>query len=118
MTFFPQLVTSEHLYILDTPLFRARSKSHEPIYCYSEKERDAAIKKIGRDVEVTRFKGLGEINPKEFGQFIRPDSIKLQPVTVENARNVDGVLNLLMGNDTHARYDFIMQNLVIEDSEA
>lgn len=118
LTFFPQLVTSEHLYILETPLFRARSKSHDPIYCYTEKERDAAMKKIGRDVEVTRFKGLGEINPKEFGQFIRPETIKLLPVTVEHARNVDGVLNLLMGNDTHARYDFIMQNLVIEDSEA
>ena len=118
LTFFPQLVSSEHLYILETPLFRARSKSHAPIYCYTEKERDAAMKKIGQGVEVTRFKGLGEINPKEFGQFIQPDSIKLQPVTVENSRDVDGVLNLLMGNDTHARYDFIMNNLVIEDAEA
>ena len=118
LTFFPQLVSSEHLYILETPLFRARSKSHDPIYCYTEKERDAAMKKIGQGVEVTRFKGLGEINPKEFGQFIHPESIKLQPVTIENSRDVDGVLNLLMGNDTHARYEYIMNNLVIEDAEA
>ena len=118
LTFFPQLVSSEHLYILETPLFRARSKTHSPIYCYTEKERDAAMKKIGQGVEVTRFKGLGEINPKEFGQFIHPESIKLQPVTIENSRDVDGVLNLLMGNDTHARYEYIMNNLVIEDAES
>ncbi len=112
LTFFPQLVSSEHLFILETPLFRARSKNHAPIYCYSEKERDEAAKLIGRDVEITRFKGLGEINPSEFGQFIRPESIKLRPVTIDHPRDMDDLLKFLMGNNTPERREYIMEHLL------
>ena len=112
LTFFPQLVSSEHLFILETPLFRARSKKHEPIYCYSEAERDQAAALIGRDCEITRFKGLGEINPKEFKQFIQGDTIRLQPVTVEYPRRLDGMLGFLMGHNSPARREYIMKNLL------
>ncbi len=113
LRFFPQLLSAEHLYILDTPLFRVRGKSKKPIYCYSEEERDKAVKEIGRDAEITRFKGLGEINPEEFGQFIRGDSIRLQLVTVENARRLDNFVNFLMGpKNTPARKEFILQRLM------
>lgn len=111
LAFLPQLVSSDHLFILETPLFRVRSKSRKPIYCYSEAERDAAVKQIGRDSEITRFKGLGEITPSEFKNFISPGDIKLQPVTVENAREMDTLLRFLMGNNTTQRRDFILNNL-------
>ena len=88
--YFEELVTSGRVYILETPLFRVRTKK-ETLYCYSEKERDAAIKKLGSSSEVTRFKGLGEISPKEFGQFIGED-IKLLPVTVQAIKNIPGIL--------------------------
>lgn len=108
-----EFLSAEHLYILDTPLFRVRGKSKKPIYCYSEEERDKAVKEIGRDAEITRFKGLGEINPEEFGQFIRGDSIRLQLVTVENARRLDNFVNFLMGpKNTPARKEFILQRLM------
>ncbi|MBO7741134.1 MAG: type IIA DNA topoisomerase subunit B [Victivallales bacterium] len=112
LTFFPQLISSGHLFILETPLFRARSKKHPAIYCYSEAEKDAAMKKIGKDVEVTRFKGLGEINHEEFRQFITPNEIKLLPVTVEHPRELDSLLRFLMGDNTPERKEYIMKNLV------
>ncbi len=114
LTFFPQLVSSEHLYVLETPLFRVRSKKNKEntIYCYNEKERDSAAKQIGRDVEITRFKGLGEIDPKEFGQFIRSESIRLKLVAVDHARDLDTLLRFLMGKNTPERRAYIMNNLI------
>ena len=112
LTFFPQLVSSEHLFILETPLFRVRSKKRKPIYCYNEAERDQAAAEIGRDCEITRFKGLGEINPDEFKQFIKEDGIRLQPVTVEFPRKLDDLLGFLMGKNTTDRRDYIIKNLI------
>jgi topoisomerase-4 subunit B len=110
LTFFEQLVMSEHLYILETPLFRVRNKK-ETIYCYDIRERNRALKKLGKTAEVTRFKGLGEISPKEFGQFIG-DDIRLRAVTVENMHHVPRLLDFFMGRNTPERRDYIMDNLV------
>ena len=110
LTFFEQLVLSEHLYVLETPLYRARNKK-ETFYCYNEAELTAAKEKLGRSPEVTRFKGLGEISPNEFGQFIGPD-IRLLPVTVNNMGNVPSLLTFFMGKNTRERRDYIMGNLV------
>ncbi len=110
--YFEELVTSGRVYILETPLFRVRTKK-ETQYCYSEKERDAAVKKLGSSSEVTRFKGLGEISPKEFGQFIGED-IKLLPVTVQAIKNIPGILEFYMGKNTPERREFIMKNLLAE----
>lgn len=114
LTFFPQLVSSEHLYVLETPLFRVRGKKNGDgaVYCYNEAERDAAAGKIGREVEITRFKGLGEISPQEFGQFIRAGSIRLKLVAVEHARDLDAMLRFLMGKNTPERREYILNNLV------
>lgn len=113
LTFFEPLVLANHLYILETPLFRVRNKK-ETIYCYDEEERDQAIQQLGglrKGVEVTRFKGLGEISPNEFGQFIGED-IRLVPVTVDHMRNVPEMLEFYMGNNTPERRQYIMSNLV------
>jgi DNA gyrase/topoisomerase IV subunit B len=110
LTFFEQLILSDHLYILETPLFRVRTKQ-ETIYCYDERERDEARRKLGKGVEVTRFKGLGEISPNEFGQFIG-EEIRLIKVTVDNLHGVGGVLDFFMGKNTPDRKEYIMQNLV------
>ena len=110
LTFFEQLVLSDHLYILETPLFRVRNKQ-QTIYCYDERERDDARRKLGKSVEVTRFKGLGEISPNEFGQFIGED-IRLLKVTVDNLHGVGGMLNFFMGKNTPDRRAFIMKNLL------
>jgi len=113
LTFYEPLVLSGHLYILETPLFKVRNKK-ETHYCYDEKERDESIGKLGglkKGVEVTRFKGLGEISPNEFGQFIGED-IKLVSVTVDHMRNVPDMLNFYMGKNTPARKKHIMENLV------
>lgn len=109
LTFFEQLVMSEHLYVLETPLFRVRNKK-ETHYCYDIRERDRAVKRIGAGAEVTRFKGLGEISPKEFGQFIS-DDIRLRAVTVENMHHVPRLLDFFMGRNTPERRDYIMENL-------
>ena len=118
LTFFDQLVLSGHLYILETPLFRVRPPSNPKasIYCYSENERDAAAAKLGKKVEITRFKGLGEISPKEFGQFIGKD-IRLQPVTLENMRNIPEMLGFFMGTNTPERKEYIMTNLEVSKYE-
>ncbi len=108
--FFEGLVLDEHLFILATPLFRVRNKK-ETFYCYSEKERDKAIERIGKKAEVTRFKGLGEISPKEFGQFIGPD-IRLEPVRITRLKEIPDMLRFYMGKNTPERREFIMENLI------
>jgi topoisomerase-4 subunit B len=109
LNYFEELVTSGHIYILETPLFRVRN-SKETRYCYSEKESEAAIKAI-RGPEVTRFKGLGEISPKEFGQFIGKD-IRLIKVDVRSIAAVSNTLEFYMGKNTPDRRDYIIENLV------
>ncbi|MFN2457923.1 MAG: DNA topoisomerase IV subunit B [Chitinophagaceae bacterium] len=112
LQFFPDLVKRDHVYILDTPLFRVRDKK-ETIYCYSEQEKQAAIKKLGSKPEITRFKGLGEISPDEFGQFIG-DEIRLQPVILEHGDHIQDLLEYYMGKNTQERQDFIINNLKVE----
>jgi len=111
LRYFEELVAKGHLYILETPLFRVRNKQ-ETRYCYGEAERDAAQREI-RGPEVTRFKGLGEISPKEFGQFIGAD-MRLRPVAVKNLGEVGKVLDFIMGKNTPERRDFIVENLVTD----
>lgn len=110
LTFFEPLVHSGHLYILETPLFRVRTK-RETVYCYSEKERDAAAVRLGKGTEVTRFKGLGEISPKEFGQFIGED-MRLRSVSVDSQRVVPKLLDFFMGKNTPERRSYIMHHLL------
>ncbi len=112
LQFFPELVRSGHLYILETPLFRVRNKK-ETIYCYDENEKQAAIKKIGKNAEITRFKGLGEISPGEFGNFIGED-IRLLPVLLDESEPIEKTLSYYMGKNTPARQEFIIENLRIE----
>jgi len=109
--FFEQLVHNGHLYVLETPLFRVRNKQ-ETIYCYSEAERDTASAKLGRSCEITRFKGLGEISPKEFAQFIGK-GMKLSKVEYAPKHDVSNILTFYMGKNTPERKDFIMGNLVV-----
>jgi topoisomerase-4 subunit B len=106
-------VTGGRLFILETPLFRVRNKK-ECRYCYNAAERDAAVYELGSQVDITRFKGLGEINPKEFGQFI-DKNMRLVPVSVNTLKAVPQVLNFYMGKNTPERRDYIMKNL-IEDA--
>ena len=107
--YFEELVIKGHLYVLQTPLFRVRNRK-ETRYCYSEAERDSAQEAL-RGSEVTRFKGLGEISPREFGQFIGKD-MRLVPVVVKNLGEVAKVLEFVMGKNTQERRDFIVENLV------
>ncbi|MDR2602727.1 MAG: type IIA DNA topoisomerase subunit B [Spirochaetaceae bacterium] len=113
LSYFEELVTSGKIFILETPLFRVRTKK-ETRYCYTEKERDEAAEDLGRSCEITRFKGLGEISPKEFGQFIGAD-IKLVPVSVNALKIVPQVLSFYMGKNTPERREYIMKNLVNTD---
>ncbi len=108
--FFEELVTNGHVYILETPLFRVRNKKTTQ-YCYNEEERDAALSELGAAAEVTRFKGLGEISPKEFGQFIGED-IRLIPVEVKSLKSIPKLLEFYMGKNTPERRDFIVNNLI------
>jgi topoisomerase-4 subunit B len=112
LQFFPDLVKKDHVYILDTPLFRVRNKQ-ETIYCYSEQEKQKAIKKLGTKPEITRFKGLGEISPDEFGAFIG-DDIRLQPVFLEHGDHIQHLLEYYMGKNTQERQEFIINNLKVE----
>ena len=105
-----------HLFILQTPLFRVRNKQ-KTIYCYSEAERDRAVKQLGRNPEITRFKGLGEISPAEFKGFISED-IRLEEVTLENAHNLKEILRFYMGDNTDDRRQYIVDNLRIEEDLA
>ncbi|MEN0002907.1 MAG: DNA topoisomerase IV subunit B [Bacteroidota bacterium] len=115
LQFFPDLVRNGHLYILDTPLFRVRDKK-QTFYCYSEAEKQAAIQKLRGKPEITRFKGLGEISPSEFGDFIGED-IRLEPVILNEDTNIDDVLSYYMGKNTPARQRFIIDNLRMEKDE-
>ncbi|MBC3786316.1 DNA topoisomerase IV subunit B [Spirosoma utsteinense] len=118
LQFFPDLVRNGHLYILETPLFRVRNpKNHkETTYCYSEEEKQAAIDKLtkgGKKVEITRFKGLGEISPEEFGLFIG-ENMRLEPVIMEKDTSVPKLLSYYMGKNTPDRQRFIIDNLRVE----
>ncbi|MEY3416405.1 MAG: hypothetical protein RL060_516, partial [Bacteroidota bacterium] len=112
LQFFPDLVKKGHIYILETPLFRVRNKK-ETIYCYTDEERQKAIAKLGTKPEITRFKGLGEISPDEFGGFIGED-IRLQPVVMQKDMSIKKLLEYFMGKNTPDRQVFIIDNLRVE----
>ncbi|MDE5842691.1 MAG: type IIA DNA topoisomerase subunit B [Muribaculaceae bacterium] len=135
LMFFPDLIKKGHVYILQTPLFRVRNKKavrrgkkrsrrkadseqspeeKDTIYCYTDEERFAAIERFGANAEITRFKGLGEINDEEFAEFIGPD-MRLDPVTLERGDSVEKLLEFYMGKNTMDRQNFIIDNLVVED---
>ena len=115
LQFFPDLIRNGHLYILQTPLFRVRNKK-ETRYCYSEAERIKALEELGKNPEITRFKGLGEISPDEFKHFIGKD-IRLEPVVLGKDQTIDQLLEFYMGKNTPDRQLFILENLVVEDPE-
>jgi topoisomerase-4 subunit B len=115
LQFFPDLVKSRHLYVLQTPLFRVRNKK-ETIYCYSDIERQQAIQKLGTKPEITRFKGLGEISPDEFKFFIG-ENIRLEPVVITKDIHIKDILEFYMGKNTPDRQDFIIRNLRVEKDE-
>jgi len=110
LNFYPDLVKSGHLYILETPLFRVRNKK-QTYYCYSNEEKDRALSQLGGKPEITRFKGLGEISPNEFKDLINED-MKLEPVILKDDISTDKLLNYYMGKNTQDRQDFIINNLV------
>ncbi len=112
LQFFPELIKENHLYILQTPLFRVRNKK-ETIYCYSDEERQMAINKLTGKPEITRFKGLGEISPDEFKHFIG-DDIRLEPVMLDKAMSIEELLSFYMGKNTPDRQEFIIENLKVE----
>lgn len=112
LQFFPDLVRQGHVYILETPLFRVRNKK-ETIYCYTDVERQNAIAKLGVKPEITRFKGLGEISPDEFGQFIGED-MRLSPILLTKETSIHNLLNYYMGKNTPDRQLFIIDNLKVE----
>ncbi len=112
LQFFPELIKENHLYILQTPLFRVRNKK-ETIYCYSETERQQAMSKLGGKIEITRFKGLGEISPDEFKHFIG-ENIRLDPVMLDKDMSIEELLSFYMGKNTPDRQEFIIANLKVE----
>ena len=116
LQFFPELIKEGHLFILQTPLFRVRNKK-ETIYCYSDVEKSEACDKLGAKVEITRFKGLGEISPNEFKNFIG-DSIRLDPVIINKETSVDDLLSFYMGKNTPDRQNFIIDNLKVDIDSA
>ena len=113
LQFFPDLIKKNHVYILQTPLFRVRNKQ-KTIYCYTEEEKLTAIKELGKNPEITRFKGLGEISPDEFRNFIGED-IRLDPVKMKKEDLIKEMLEFYMGKNTSDRQNFIINNLVIEE---
>jgi len=115
LQFFPDLIKNGHLYILQTPLFRVRNKK-ETRYCYTEQERVKALNELGKNPEITRFKGLGEISPDEFKHFIGKD-IRLEPVVGGKDQTIDQLLEFYMGKNTPDRQTFILENLVVEDPD-
>ena len=112
LQFFPDLVKNNHVHILQTPLFRVRNKQ-ETIYCYDENEKQDAVKKLGNKPEITRFKGLGEISPEEFGKFIG-ENIRLDPVMLLPEVHIQELLEYYMGKNSPSRQDFIIENLKVE----
>jgi topoisomerase IV subunit B len=115
LQFFPELVRKGHVYIMQTPLFRVRNKK-TTFYCYSDEERQEAIRKVGTSPEITRFKGLGEISPDEFKVFIGED-IRLEPVTLHKGDSIKNILEYFMGKNTPERQEFIIANLKVEKDE-
>ncbi|MCO4815101.1 MAG: type IIA DNA topoisomerase subunit B [Flavobacteriales bacterium] len=113
LQFFPDLIKRNHVYVLDTPLFRVRNK-RKTIYCYSDSERRDALSELGKNAEITRFKGLGEISPDEFQHFIGED-IRLEPVILSAGSSIDSILSYFMGKNTPQRQEFIIDNLKIEE---
>lgn len=114
LQFFPDLVKRGHVSVLQTPLFRVRNKK-KTIYCYSDEERRAAIAELGKNPEITRFKGLGEISPDEFKHFIGED-IRLEPVMLSKEASIDSILSYYMGKNTQQRQEFIIDNLRVEEA--
>jgi len=112
LQFFPDLVKSGHVFILETPLFRVRNKK-ETLYCYSQQEKNKAIARLGAKPEITRFKGLGEISPSEFGAFIG-DDIRLEPVILQEDTKIENLLRFYMGKNTPDRQNFIIDKLRVE----
>jgi topoisomerase-4 subunit B len=112
LNFFPDLVRKGHVFILQTPLFRIRNKK-KTIYCYTEEERQSALKELQPNPEITRFKGLGEISPDEFKHFIGPD-IRLEPIILDRESSIHQLLDYYMGDNTPERQGFIVDNLVVE----
>ncbi|OAZ04199.1 DNA topoisomerase IV subunit B [Flavobacterium succinicans] len=112
LQFFPELIKEGHLYILQTPLFRVRNKK-ETIYCYSDEERRDAIEKLKPKPEITRFKGLGEISPDEFKNFIG-ETIRLDPIMMDKNTSIEQLLSFYMGKNTPDRQDFIIKNLKVD----
>ena len=115
LQFFPELVKNGHVYILETPLFRVRNKK-DTVYCYNEDEKQTAVEKLGGKPEITRFKGLGEISPEEFGLFIG-ESMHLEPVSIRGTTSVKELLTYYMGKNTEERQKFIIENLRFEKNE-
>lgn len=115
LQFFPELITKGHLYILQTPLFRVRNKK-KTMYCYSINEKQEAFKELGKNAEITRFKGLGEISPDEFQYFIG-DDIRLDPVIQKKQESIKDMLSYYMGKNTPDRQQFIIENLHVEKSD-
>ena len=114
LQFFPEMIREGHLYILETPLFRVRNKQKQ-FYCYTDKERFEAIEECGKGAEITRFKGLGEISPSEFKEFIG-DGIRLDPVILDRHKSESEMLQFYMGKNTPDRQSFIIDNLKFEDT--
>ena len=114
MRFYRQLVTDGRVFILETPLFRVRNKK-EQYYCFSDEERETAIKKCGRGCEITRFKGLGELDDDDFRDFIGPD-MRLTPVTCADDSDVEKTIKFYMGSNTPERKDYIMNTLVCDET--
>ena len=116
LQFFPELIKEGHVFILQTPLFRVRNKK-ETIYCYSEEERVDAIQRLSPKPEITRFKGLGEISPNEFKNFIG-DNIRLDPVIINKETSIESLLSFYMGKNTPDRQNFIIENLKFDLDKA
>ena len=112
LQFFPDLVKMGHVYILETPLFRVRNKK-KTFYCYDDEERNKAVEEIGKNPEITRFKGLGEISPSEFKNFIG-DDIRLEPIILNRKSKINELLSFYMGKNTQQRQEFIIEKLRVE----
>ena len=110
LTYFQPLVLSNHLFILETPLYRVRTKK-KTLYCFNDAERDEAIKTLGKTCEMTRFKGLGEISPEEFKPFIR-EGMRLVPVTIDNQKDIESILRFYMGPNSPTRREYVLDNLL------
>ena len=111
LNFYPDLIKNGHIYILETPLFRVRNKK-ETHYCYSNEEKENALKLLGEKSEITRFKGLGEISPNEFKHFIG-DEMRLDPVILGKEATIQDLLKYYMGKNTPDRQKFIINNLIV-----